>query len=182
MLPRAQHECSKSKLAKGPRWFPDPGSAVTLTGRKGSQCRRMGALTIFNTAPGEETPALHACNDDKVSHIFHIHCLRSSNTSSGILRVKKREGTLPSRVPPAPVFFPLVLQEQQVTWLAQEIGSGSFERSVTFPKPIDSEKIATQYTNGLLMIAVPLHESSRPRRISVTASEPKPVAVEAGRR
>ncbi len=79
-------------------------------------------------------------------------------------------------------FQPPVQQKQQVTWLAQEIGSGSFERSVTFPKPIDSEKIATQYTNGLLMISVPLHESNRPRRISVTASEPKPVAVEAGRR
>jgi len=77
---------------------------------------------------------------------------------------------------------PSVKPEQQVTWLAQEIGSGSFERSVTFPKPIDSEKIATQYTNGLLMMAVPIHESNRPKRISVTASEPKPVAVEAGKR
>lgn len=79
-------------------------------------------------------------------------------------------------------FQPSVNSEQQVTWLAQEIGSGSFERSVTFPKPIDSEKIATQYTNGLLMITVPIHESNRPKRISVTASEQKRVAVEAGKR
>lgn len=79
-------------------------------------------------------------------------------------------------------FQPPVKQEQQVTWFVQEIGSGSFERSVTFPKPIDSEHIETQYTNGLLMITVPLHESNRPKRISVTASEPKLVAVEAGRR
>jgi HSP20 family protein len=79
-------------------------------------------------------------------------------------------------------FQPSVKPEQQVTWLVQEIGSGSFERSVTFPKPIDSENIATQSTNGLLMITVPIHESNRPKRIRVTASEPKPVAVEAGRR
>lgn len=79
-------------------------------------------------------------------------------------------------------FQPPVKPEQQVTWLAQEIGSGSFERSVTFPKPIDGEHIETQYTNGLLLLRVPIHESNRPKRISVTASEPKQVAVEAGRR
>ena len=79
-------------------------------------------------------------------------------------------------------FQPTVKQEQQVTWFVQEIGSGSFERSVTFPNPIDNENIETQYINGLLMIMVPLHESNRPKRINVTASEPKPVTVEAGRR
>ena len=50
-----------------------------------------------------------------------------------------------------------VKREQQVTWLAQEIAScGSLQRSVTFTKPIDSERIETQYMNGLLMITVPL--------------------------
>jgi HSP20 family protein len=77
---------------------------------------------------------------------------------------------------------PSVQSEQKVTWLAQEIGSGSFERSVTFPKPIDSEQIATHYSNGLLRIMVPIHESNRPKRISVAASQPKPVEVEAGKR
>jgi len=77
---------------------------------------------------------------------------------------------------------PSVKPEQQVIWLAQEIGSGSFERSVTFPKPIDSEHIATLYTNGLLRITVPIHASNRPKRISVAASEPMPVEVEAGKR
>jgi HSP20 family protein len=79
-------------------------------------------------------------------------------------------------------FQPAIKPEQQVTWLAQEIGSGVVERSVTFPKPIDNEHIETQYTNGVLLVTVPLHASNRPKRISVTASEPKPVAVEAGKR
>lgn len=74
--------------------------------------------------------------------------------------------------------------EQQVIWLAQEIASGSFERSVTFPKPIDSEHIETQYADGLLKLTVPIHESSRPKRINVnvTRKEPQQEAVEAGRR
>ena len=62
------------------------------------------------------------------------------------------------------------------------MGSGPFERSVTFPKPIDSEHIVTHYLNGLLRITVPIHASNRPKRISVATSEPKPVEVEAGKR
>lgn len=73
---------------------------------------------------------------------------------------------------------PSVKPEQQVTWLAQEITPGSFERSITFPKPIDSEKVETQYTNGLLRITVPIHESNRPKRISVTKAEPQQETVE----
>lgn len=67
--------------------------------------------------------------------------------------------------------------EQQVTWLAQEIAPGSFERSVTFPKPIDSEHIESLYSNGLLMITVPIHESNRPKRINITGNEPQKVAM-----
>ena len=54
LLLRAGHEWSKSKLAKGPGWFTDPGSDADR--RKGSQCRRMCALTIFNTAPSAIPP------------------------------------------------------------------------------------------------------------------------------
>lgn len=71
--------------------------------------------------------------------------------------------------------------ERQVVWLAQEITSGSFERSVTFPKPIDSDHIETQFTNGLLMLTVPIHESNRPKRINVTRSESQQEAIKAGR-
>jgi HSP20 family protein len=35
-------------------------------------------------------------------------------------------------------FHPTVKEGQQVTWLMQEIGSGTLERTLTFPKPIDT--------------------------------------------
>jgi HSP20 family protein len=76
---------------------------------------------------------------------------------------------------------PVVKPEQQVTWLVQEIGSGSFERSITLPKAIDSEHIDIHYANGLLLLTVPIHESNRPKRISVTASEPEPVSIPSGK-
>jgi HSP20 family protein len=56
-------------------------------------------------------------------------------------------------------------------WLAHEIISGSFERSVTFPKPIDPNSIQTNFQNGILMIQVPVSEASRPRRISISGSQ-----------
>ncbi len=57
------------------------------------------------------------------------------------------------------------------TWLGREIISGSFERSVTFPKPIDPNNIQTTFQNGILMIQVPVSEASRPRRISITGGQ-----------
>ncbi|GHO95668.1 heat-shock protein Hsp20 [Reticulibacter mediterranei] len=57
------------------------------------------------------------------------------------------------------------------TWLAHEMISGSFERSVTFPKPIDPNNIQTNFQNGILTIQVPVSEASRPRRISISGSQ-----------
>ncbi len=76
-------------------------------------------------------------------------------------------------------FHPSVKEGQQVTWLVQEIGSGTFERTLTFPKPIDTNKLETSYENGVLSILIPLAESSRPKRISVTGTQQKKM-VEAG--
>src|SRR5579883_2891887 len=42
-------------------------------------------------------------------------------------------------------FQPATTSNQQVNWLLQEIGHGSFERSITFPQEIDADKITTSY-------------------------------------
>ncbi len=67
-------------------------------------------------------------------------------------------------------------------WLSREIVSGSFERTVTFPRPIDTNKIQTKFENGILTILLPINEESRPKRISLTGgqSEPQKVPVGAG--
>jgi HSP20 family protein len=52
-------------------------------------------------------------------------------------------------------------------WLAREIVAGTFERSITFPRPIDTNNIQTKFENGILTIQLPVLESSRPRRISL---------------
>jgi HSP20 family protein len=73
-------------------------------------------------------------------------------------------------------------QGQHQSWLLREIGTGTFERTITFPKPINTENIQTNYENGLLSITVSISEASRPRRINISKGEgqPKQVTVESG--
>jgi HSP20 family protein len=75
---------------------------------------------------------------------------------------------------------PWVKPDQQGTWLLREISTGAFERSITFPKAINVEKIETDYQHGVLSISVPFSEVSRPRKISITGKQPGQITVEAG--
>ena len=77
-------------------------------------------------------------------------------------------------------FHPHVEQEKNVKWLAQEFGPGSFERTITFPKPFYSDEITTSYENGVLSLWLPISESSRPKKISITSGQPQRMTVEAG--
>jgi HSP20 family protein len=56
-------------------------------------------------------------------------------------------------------------------WLSREIVYGEFERTVTFPRPIDPNNIQTKFENGILTIMLPFTEASRPRRISLTGGQ-----------
>ena len=70
-------------------------------------------------------------------------------------------------------------------WISREIVSGSFERTITFPRPIDTANIQTKFENGMLTIQLPMSEASRPKRISLTGSQSQSqekVAVGAGQK
>ena len=77
---------------------------------------------------------------------------------------------------------PTIKPEQKVNWLLQEIGSGSFERTITFPKAVDADHIESSYEYGILTMRVPFSEVSRPKRISVTSGQQKQLTVEANAR
>lgn len=69
-------------------------------------------------------------------------------------------------------------------WLAREIISGSFERTITFPRPVDTNNVQTNFQNGILTIQLPFSEASRPKRISIagsqTQSQPQQATAGAG--
>ena len=65
-------------------------------------------------------------------------------------------------------------------WLSREIVSGIFERTITFPRPIDPNNIRTDFQNGILTIQLPVSEASRPKRITVTSGQSQPEQVPVG--
>lgn len=65
-------------------------------------------------------------------------------------------------------------------WLSREIVSGSFERTVTFPRPIDTNAIQTNFQDGILTVHVPVSEASRPKRISITSGQSQGQQVPVG--
>ena len=65
-------------------------------------------------------------------------------------------------------------------WLSREIISGAFERTITFPRPIDPNNIKTDFQNGILTILLPVSEASRPKRISITSGQSQPEQVPVG--
>jgi HSP20 family protein len=72
------------------------------------------------------------------------------------------------------------LHRQGHNWLSREIVSGSFERTIIFPRPIDTNKIQTNFQNGILTILLPISEESRPKRINIAGSQSQQQQVPVG--
>lgn len=58
-------------------------------------------------------------------------------------------------------------ENDKVTVYARERFSGSFKRVVSLPADVDSSRVDATYRNGMLRIAIPMHEAAKPRRIEV---------------
>lgn len=52
----------------------------------------------------------------------------------------------------------------------REITYGSFERIITLPDGVQTDKIEANFKNGLLELAAPLSEKAMPRRIEIKAA------------
>jgi len=54
-------------------------------------------------------------------------------------------------------------------WHRRERGAGKFSRALTFPTPLDPDKVEAKMDNGVLHLSLPKAEAARPRRITVKA-------------
>jgi len=70
--------------------------------------------------------------------------------------------------------------QEGVEWLAAERVSGTFARQLTLGDGVDLENIAASYTNGVLMLTLPVAEAAKPRKIAVDSGATAPVSVTAG--
>ena len=48
-----------------------------------------------------------------------------------------------------------------------EISYGKFERMLTLPSSVDTDRVAANFDNGMLNLSLPLAESAKPRRIEI---------------
>lgn len=58
-------------------------------------------------------------------------------------------------------------QGESVSVFARERFTGPFRRVVSLPEDADTSRVEATYRNGVLRIAIPKRESSKPRRIDI---------------
>ena len=58
-------------------------------------------------------------------------------------------------------------REDDVSVYAQERFTGQFRRVISLPEDVDSARVDAKYRDGILRIAIPKLERSKPRRIEV---------------
>jgi len=73
-------------------------------------------------------------------------------------------------------------KSERKNWLIREIPRGTFQRSVTFDRPVDVDTIQTSFENGILTVSLPVSQASMPKRIALSGSQdqgqPKPMQVD----
>ena len=58
-------------------------------------------------------------------------------------------------------------EKREDQYMLRERRYGSFSRSITFPMPIDADKIEASSDNGQLTLTFPKAETARPRRVAI---------------
>ncbi len=58
--------------------------------------------------------------------------------------------------------------EQGTGYHRRERATGTFQRSLTLPNPVDAEKVKAAYKDGILTVRLPIAEVARPRQIDVS--------------
>ncbi|MFC1834384.1 Hsp20/alpha crystallin family protein [Thermodesulfobacteriota bacterium] len=58
----------------------------------------------------------------------------------------------------------------EVSYHRRERACGAFQRSITLPKPVDSEGVNATYRNGVLYITLPKARAIQPKQITVETS------------
>jgi len=58
---------------------------------------------------------------------------------------------------------------EEENYLVRELPSGSFNRTLRLPVPIDAEHVEANITDGVLTLKLPKAESARPKQIKIKA-------------
>ena len=67
----------------------------------------------------------------------------------------------------------------EVELLIGERPTGTFSRQLFLAETLDSERIAADYTDGVLRLRVPVKEQAKPRRVDIAVGGGQPTSIEA---
>ena len=56
---------------------------------------------------------------------------------------------------------------KDANWYVSELGSGSYQRSVTLPFPIDADHAHATFEHGLVRVILPKADSAKPKKIAI---------------
>jgi HSP20 family protein len=66
---------------------------------------------------------------------------------------------------------------KKATWYIQEVASGTYQRSVTLPFPVDADRAEARFDHGILRVVLPKAEASKPKQITIQTGQDQ--AIEA---
>ena len=69
--------------------------------------------------------------------------------------------------------------DDDVELLIGERPHGTFSRQLFLAETLDTERIAADYTDGVLRLRIPVKEQAKPRRVSVTAGRSQRSSIDA---
>jgi HSP20 family protein len=95
---------------------------------------------------------------------FYVHFdLPGIKADSIDLTVEKNVLTVRAeRVPAAPDGAEMIVSERSY---------GTFSRQVFLGESLDADKVAADYTAGVLTLTIPVREAAKPRSIQITSSD-----------
>jgi HSP20 family protein len=114
----------------------------------------------FGDAMGGVFPPVNVTQDDENFYIrAEIPGLKPSEISISALR--NRVSLSGNREIPR--------EHDRVSYHRRERAEGTFNRTVTLPTEVDSERIDARYAAGILTLTLPKAEEAKPRQITVKA-------------
>jgi HSP20 family protein len=69
-------------------------------------------------------------------------------------------------------------ETEDVNWLLRERPTGHHSRQVRLSDTLDTGKVEASYDNGVLTVTVPMREESKPRKVSIQASNREAIGAE----
>jgi HSP20 family protein len=69
--------------------------------------------------------------------------------------------------------------DDDVELLIGERPTGTFSRQLFLAETLDSDRIAADYTDGVLQVRLPVKEQAKPRRVDIAVGGGKPASIEA---